>query len=53
MLLFPYGYCHFKSKAGELWANHFATLVEGQENLKELGRMTLWEGAQPISFRET
>ena len=39
-LLFPYGYCHFKSKAGELWANHFATLVEGQEQLKELGRMT-------------
>ena len=52
-LLFPYGYCHFKSKAGELWANHFATLVEGQEQLKELGRLTLWEGAQPISFRET
>ena len=52
-LLFPYGYCHFKSKAGELWANHFATLVEGAENLKELGRLTLWEGAQTISFRET
>ena len=52
-LLFPYGYCHRKSKAGELWANHFATLVEGQEQLKELGRMTLWEGAQPISFRES
>jgi hypothetical protein len=51
-LLFPYGYCHFKSKAGELWANHFATLVEGAEQLKELGRLTLWEGAQPISFRE-
>ncbi len=51
-LLFPYGYCHFASKAGQLWANHFATLVEGQEQLKELGRRTLWEGAQPISFRE-
>jgi uncharacterized protein DUF3830 len=52
-LLFPYGYCHFKSKAGELWANHFATLVEGAEHLKELGRLTLWEGAQEISFRES
>jgi len=51
-LLFPYGYCSFASKAGHLWANHFATLVEGQEQLKELGRLTLWEGAQPISFRE-
>src|ERR671917_149448 len=40
-LLFPYGYCHFASKAGQLWANHFATLVEGQEQLKELGRLTL------------
>ena len=48
----PYGYCHFASKAGELWANHFATLVEGDEHLKELGRLTLWEGAQPIWFRE-
>ena len=43
----------FASKAGHLWANHFATLVEGQEQLKELGRLTLWEGAQPISFRAT
>jgi hypothetical protein len=51
-LLFPYGYCSFASKAGHLWANHFATLVEGQEQLPELGRLTLWEGAQQISFRE-
>lgn len=51
-LLFPYGYCHFKSKAGELWANHFATVVEGQEQLKQLGRLTLWEGAQSVSFRD-
>jgi len=51
-LLFPYGYCSFASKAGHLWANHFATLVEGQEQLRELGRLTLWEGAQTISFRE-
>ena len=51
-LLFPYGYCCFASKAGQLAANHFATLVEGQENLRELGRLTLWEGAQPIRFSE-
>ena len=36
----------FASKAGQLWANHFATVVEGAEQLKELGRLTLWEGAQ-------
>ena len=52
-LLFPYGYCNFASKAGQLAANHFATLVEGVEQLRELGRLTLWEGAQPIAFRET
>ena len=51
-LLFPYGYCNFASKAGQLWANHFATLVEGQAQLRELGRLTLWQGAQPISFKE-
>ena len=52
-LLMPYGYCSFASKAGPLWANHFATLVEGAEQLKELGRLTLWEGAQTIRFSES
>jgi Protein of unknown function (DUF3830) len=52
-LLFPYGYCCFASKAGQLAGNHFATLVEGHEHLGELGRRTLWEGAQPILFAES
>jgi uncharacterized protein DUF3830 len=52
-LLFPYGHCCFASKAGQLAGNHFATVVEGGEQLAELGRLTLWEGAQEISFRET
>ena len=51
-LLFPYGHCCFASKAGQLAGNHFATLVEGSEHLAALGRLTLWEGAQAISFRE-
>jgi hypothetical protein len=51
-LLFPYGHCCFASKAGQLAGNHFATVVEGGDRLPELGRLTLWEGAQPISFRE-
>ena len=51
-LLFPYGHCAFGSKAGPLAGNHFATVVEGQENLDELGRLTLWEGAQAITFTE-
>jgi Protein of unknown function (DUF3830) len=51
-LLFPYGACCFASKAGQLAGNHFATLVEGHEHLRELGRRTLWDGAQPILFEE-
>jgi hypothetical protein len=51
-LLFPYGYCNFASKAGQLAANHFATIVEGAEQLPALGKLTLWEGAQQISFRD-
>lgn len=51
-LLLAYGYVSFASKAGPLAGNHFATIVEGGENLRELGRRFLWEGAQPITFRE-
>ena len=35
---------------GQLAGNHFATITEGAENLKELGRIILWEGAQEIAF---
>jgi hypothetical protein len=51
-LLFPYGHCCFASKAGQLAGNHFATVVEGAEHLPGLGRLTLWEGAQPVRFSE-
>jgi hypothetical protein len=51
-LLLAYGYVAFASKAGALAGNHFATIVEGGETLRELGRTLLWEGAQEISFSE-
>ena len=51
-LLFPYGHVAFGSKAGPLAGNHFATVVEGVESLRELGVRCLWQGAQDISFRE-
>jgi hypothetical protein len=52
-ILLAYGYVSFASKAGQLAGNHFATIVEGNENLRELGRRFLWEGAQEIVFRES
>lgn len=52
-LLLAYGYVAFASKTGALAGNHFATIVEGNENLRELGRRMLWEGAQEIVFRES
>ena len=51
-LLLAYGYVAFASKAGALAGNHFATIVEGGENLRELGRRMLWDGAQDIAFSE-
>jgi hypothetical protein len=52
-ILFPYGPTSFASKAGALAGNHFATIVEGVEQLRELGPRVLWEGAQPIRFTES
>lgn len=50
-ILLAYGYTNFASKAGQLAGNHFLTIVSGTEHLRELGRLTLWKGAQPISMR--
>ncbi len=52
-ILFPYGFTAFGSKAGPLAGNHFATIEQGREQLKELGRRVLWDGAQEIVFEET
>jgi hypothetical protein len=49
-ILFPYGACAFASKMGMLAGNHFLTVVEGNENLRELGVKTLWDGAKDIRF---
>ncbi|HEX9989747.1 MAG TPA: DUF3830 family protein [Chloroflexia bacterium] len=51
-ILFPYGSCCFAAKMGQLAANHFLTVVEGQEQLREMGKLILWEGAQDILFEE-
>lgn len=49
-ILLAYGGVHFASKMGQLAGNHFLTIISGAENLPELGRLALWEGAQDIRF---
>lgn len=49
-ILFPYGPTRFASKMGQLAGNHFLTIVEGGEQLRDLGRRVVWEGAQDIVF---
>jgi hypothetical protein len=49
-ILLGYGAVRFASKAGQLAGNPFLTITEGLENLRPLGEMTLWQGAQPIEF---
>jgi hypothetical protein len=49
-ILLAYGGVSFSSKMGPLAGNHFLTIIEGNQHLRELGRTTLWKGAQPIRF---
>ena len=49
-ILFPYGRTCFASTLGQLAGNHFLTIVEGNAQLKEVGRRIAWEGAQDIVF---
>ena len=54
-IFFPYGACTTASKVGQLAANHFATIDADEgwaERLREMGRRTLWGGAQRIAIRE-
>lgn len=50
-VLIPYGPTAFASKAGPLAGNHFLTVTAGREQLEELGRRVLWEGAQQVRIR--
>jgi hypothetical protein len=49
-ILFPYGSCAFASKLGGLAGNHFITVTEGHDQLREMGRKVLWEGAQDLTI---
>jgi hypothetical protein len=49
-ILFPYGASRFASKVGQLAGNHFLTVTQGREHLREMGKLVLWQGAQDITF---
>ncbi|HUZ31567.1 MAG TPA: DUF3830 family protein [Xanthobacteraceae bacterium] len=49
-ILLAYGAVDFCSKVGQLAGNHFLTITQGRENLRELGKLCLWKGAQDIVF---
>jgi len=49
-LLFPYGDVAFACRAGPLAGSHFLTIVDGIEQLRELGRRVLYHGAHHIRF---
>jgi hypothetical protein len=51
-ILLAYGSVDFSSKVGQLAGNHFATITEGREHLREIGRRCLWEGAQVLRIDE-
>jgi hypothetical protein len=51
-ILLAYGSVDFSSVVGQLWGNHFLTLDQGLEQLPELGRRVLWEGAQSVTITE-
>jgi hypothetical protein len=52
-ILLAYGPCSFASKLGPIAGNHFMSLVAGLEQLPELGRRCLWQGAQPLTITKT
>ena len=49
-ILIAYGGVAFSSKVGQLAGNHFITITSGLDKLYEVGRKTLWEGAQSVRF---
>jgi hypothetical protein len=49
-ILFPYGGSRFASIVGQLAGNHFLTITEGTEHLRDLGELVLWKGAHDIVF---
>ncbi len=51
-IILAYGGLSFSSKMGQLAGNHFITIVSGLDQLRDLGELVLWKGAQPVRFSQ-
>jgi hypothetical protein len=51
-IFIPYGGACFSSQVGQLPGSQFLTITEGLENIEEVGRRVLWEGAQDITIEK-
>jgi Protein of unknown function (DUF3830) len=51
-ILLPYGRSQFRCKDGDLTGNHFLTIVEGKQQLANVGELLLWQGSQNIKFSQ-
>ena len=49
-ILMAYGAVRFASKVGQLAGNHFISLTSNLDKVADLGKLTLWHGAQDIVF---
>lgn len=49
-ILLAYGAVRFAASVGQLAGNPFLTLVDGLEQLPQLGQLVLWKGAQDVCF---
>jgi hypothetical protein len=49
-ILLPYGVTAFAAVCGPLYGNHFLTINEQEEELREIGRRVLLDGAQDVEF---
>jgi len=49
-ILVPYGLTAFAAKCGPLSGNHFLTIPDAGDRLRDIGRRVLWNGAQDIAF---
>jgi hypothetical protein len=49
-ILLAYAAVRFAASVGQLAGNPFLSLTDGLEQLPELGRLVLWQGAQDVYF---